>query len=105
MQIQPLLSSAYHHLAVPNILPLGNAQINLALRSLIRIFDFVEDTAPRKKMQVNLLFSLGLFVLWLRRRYFVSEKMQASLLFSLDLFVSLPFDIYIKKEIWLYNAE
>ena len=37
-QINLVLRSLIRNLASPNILPLGNIQINLVLRSLIRIF-------------------------------------------------------------------
>jgi len=40
---------------------LGNAQINLALRSLIRIFDCVLDTSPQQNPN-KFGFVFGLFV-------------------------------------------
>ena len=48
-------------LAVPKILPLGNAQINLTLPSLIRIFDCVLDT-PSRHNQACACFCARLFV-------------------------------------------
>ena len=44
--ICPCLSVIF---AFAQILPLGNVQINLTLHTLIRIFDCVLDTSPRKK--------------------------------------------------------
>ncbi len=41
------ISLAYSILAAPKLLPLGNAQINLAFRSLIRNFA-VKSTKPTK---------------------------------------------------------
>ncbi len=42
---------------MPKILSLGKAKINFALRSLIRIFDSVEDTHARKSSSELALFS------------------------------------------------